>query len=213
MGAALKHPEEKVADVPAAVEEEIKRRWSPRSFADREVTDEQLRVLLEAARWAPSSFNEQPWRFIVAKREDTEEFERLLGCFNAKNREWAAGASVIMLTATRKRFQRTGRVNRHAYHDVGLAMGNLVNQAMSMELYVHQMAGIDPLRARETFRVPADYDIVSGVAIGYLGDPSDLDDPNRREAETRERSRKPLQELVFARAWGETASFVEAHGT
>lgn len=199
----------KEAVAPSAVDDDIRSRWSPRSFASRDVTDAQLRILLHAARWAPSSFNEQPWRFIVARRRDSAAFDKLLSCIDESNRSWARRAPVLMLTATSTRFSRTGRENRHAYHDLGLAMGNLVNQATSMNLYVHQMAGIDPERARDLYGVPEGCDVVAGAAIGYLGEPSALDDPDRRRAEKSARSRKPLDELVFEARWGHPADFAK----
>lgn len=190
------------------VDERIRRRWSPRAFADAPVSEHEMRALLEAARWAPSSFNEQPWRFIVARREDEDEFDTMLECMNAKNRQWAEDAPVLMLTVAHTAFDRDGTDNRHAYHDVGLAMGNLINQAMSMEVYVHQMAGIRPEHARDVYDVPDDCDVVAGVALGHLGDPHQLEDPDRRSSETRPRSRKPLEEIVFEGTWGQPAEFV-----
>lgn len=198
--------EEKMAATTAPVDDSIRRRWSPRAFSDRRVTDHDLRTLLEAARWAPSSYNEQPWRFLVARREDRESFDRIFGCLNEGNREWAEGAPVLMLTVAKLLVERTGEGNRHAFHDVGLAMGNLLNQATEMDIYVHQMAGIDPERAREAFGIPEGFEVVAGVALGYLGDPEQLDDPDRRASETEERARMPLDELVFADAWGKPAS-------
>lgn len=197
--------ERKLADTSAPVDETIRRRWSPRAFAERDVPDDELRALLEAARWAPSSFNEQPWRFLVARRDRPEELERMHACLTQGNRQWARKAPVLMLTIAKLDFQRNGEENRHAFHDVGLAMGNLVNQATAMGLYVHQMAGIDPERARAMYGVPDGFEVVAGVAIGYLGSPDRLDDPRRREREMGERSRKPLEDLVFEGSWGTTA--------
>jgi hypothetical protein len=127
----------------------------------------------------------------------------MLRCLSNTNREWASSAPVLMLSVAKTTFDRNGKRNRHAFHDVGLAMGNLVNQASTLDLYVHQMAGIDAERARELYRVPEAFEVVAGVAIGYLGDPAQLDDPDRRESETRERSRRPLDDLVFGGTWGE----------
>lgn len=197
---------EKLAPTTEPVDDSIRKRWSPRAFADREVTDDELRVLLEAARWAPSSYNEQPWRFLVARRSDPDDFRRMLECLKERNREWARNAPVLMLTAAKLVFERNGEENRHAFHDVGLAMGNLLNQATEMDIYVHQMAGILPERAREIYDVPEGYDVVAGVALGYLGEPEQLDDPDRQKAETSERTRRPLEELVFAGRWGESAA-------
>lgn len=205
---APEHPEQKQAATPVPIDEDIRNRWSPRAFADRPVSEEDLTVLLEAARWAPSSYNEQPWRFVVARREDEEAFEKLLGCLNEANQEWAQSAPVLMMTFASTRFERNGRPNRHGYHDVGLAMGTLIQQAMSLDLYVHQMAGVDAEATRGAYDVPDEFDVVAGVAIGYLGDPSDLEDPGRRRAETSERARRPLEEIVFEGTWGRPARFV-----
>jgi nitroreductase len=172
------------------------------------VPADDLRALLQAARWAPSSYNEQPWRFIVARRENLEAFKTMLGCLSEENREWAAAAPVLMLTTAHTRFSKTGEENRHALHDVGLAMGNLTNQAIAMDLYVHQMAGIHPERARQVYDLPEDFEVVAGVALGFLGDPEDLEDDAHRRTETEARSRRPLAELVFAGSWGRTADFV-----
>lgn len=199
--------ERKLAETSAPVDETIRRRWSPRAFAERPIPEDQLRTILEAARWAPSSYNEQPWRFLVARRDRREEFERMLSCLSKTNREWARRAPILMLTVAKLDFERNGEENRHAFHDVGLAMGNLLNQATAMGLYVHQMAGIDPDRARAVHGVPDGFEVVAGVAIGHLGSPDQLEDAGRREREMSERSRKPLDELVFEGAWGETASF------
>src|SRR5207237_4302235 len=126
----------------------LRRRWSPRAFADRLVDPDKLRSLLEAARWAPSSFNEQPWAFVVATRDRQEEFARVLGCLVEFNQTWAKSAAALMLTFARLTFDRNGQPNRHAYHEVGLAMANLTVQATAEGLAVHQMAGIVVEKAR-----------------------------------------------------------------
>ncbi len=135
----------------------IKKRWSPRAFADRRVEPETLEQLLEAARWAASSFNEQPWRFILATKDEPEHYARVLDCLIEGNQAWAQHAPVLMLTVARKTFTRNGKPNRHAWHDVGLAMGNMVAQATALGLHVHQMAGILPEKARVVFAIPDDY--------------------------------------------------------
>ncbi len=113
--AALDHP----------VHSLIERRWSPYAFADKPVDPADLHSLLEAARWAPSSFNEQPWRFIVATRDDPEIFQRLLDCLAPANQEWAGKVPVLMLSVAALRFAKNGKPNRHALHDVGLASAML----------------------------------------------------------------------------------------
>lgn len=182
--------------------EAVRRRWSPRAFAPRPVPRDDLRTLLEAARWAPSSFNEQPWRFLVAEKDDPDGFARALSCLREKNRAWAESAPVLLLTLAKRSFSNTGGANRHAWHDVGLAMGQLSVQATALGLYLHQMAGILPERVREAYAVPEDFDPVTGVAVGYLGDPETLPE-DLRAKERRERRRRPLEELAFAGRFGE----------
>ena len=179
----------------------LKRRWSPRAFADRPVGTAMLRSLLEAARWAPSSYNEQPWAFLVATRDRPDEFARVLGCLIEFNRTWAGKAPVLMLTFAHLAFDRNGQPNRHALHDVGLAVANLTVQATAEGLAVHQMAGILPDAIRETFHVPKDWEPVSGVAVGYPGDPNSLSDELRKR-ELAEPTRKPLASFLFEGDWG-----------
>lgn len=124
----------------------------------------------------------------------------MLECLTEFNREWAASAPVLMLTVTRLRFSETGKENRHAFHDVGLAMGTLLAQATAMGVHVHQMAGIHPEKARQTYHVPDGFEVVAGVALGYLGEP-DRDEPEPR-------SRRDLRETVFQGDWGDPAPFV-----
>ncbi len=179
----------------------LRRRWSPRAFADRLVEPEKLRSLLEAARWAPSCYNEQPWAFAVATRDIPEDFERVLGCLVEFNQAWARAAPVLMLTFAHLAFDRNGQPNRHAFHDVGLAMANLTAQATAESLGVHQMAGILPDNARAAFAVPPDWEAVAGAAIGYFGDPETLSEELRKR-ELVPPVRKPLRSFVFTGGWG-----------
>lgn len=197
----------KVAASDHPVLDVIRERWSPRAFADRPVEPEKLRQVLEAARWAPSSYNAQPWRFILATKDDAAAYDTLLHCLSENNRRWARRAPVLMLTLAHTRFEGRDRTNRHAWHDVGLAMGQLVLQATALDLYVHQMAGIRPAEARQRYAIPDDYDVVAGAAIGYLGDPATLPE-NLQQRETKKRSRRPLRESVFADRFGQSAPLV-----
>jgi nitroreductase len=195
---------DKPADTTAPLHDPIRRRWSPRAFADREVTDDELRTLLEAARWAPSSSNEQPWRFIVAPRRDRDAFARALSCLVPANQVWAGGAAVLMLTCTSTVFARHGQRNAHAWHDVGLAVATMSIQAMTMDLFVHQMAGIDPARVRELYALPESVEPVTAIALGHPGDPKSLPEPLAgREAGPR--TRKPLREFVFRDRYGDAS--------
>jgi nitroreductase len=189
------------------VHELIARRWSPFAFVERPVAAEDLRALFEAARWAASSFNEQPWSFIVATRDDAATFERVAGCLTEKNQAWARRASALVLTVIRPRLARNDRPNRVALHDLGLAVGNLTVEATSRGLAVHQMAGVDRDEARRRFGVPDDHEVVTAIAIGSPAEPAEMPD-DYRERDSAPRQRKPLGEFVFGRRWGETAGLV-----
>src|SRR2546425_8759579 len=130
---------EKIAVADHEILDLIARRWSPRAFAARPVEPQKLNSLFEAARWAPSCFNEQPWSFLAATIDNAPEHERLASCLVPAN-AWARKAPVLALSVAALDFAQTGKPNRHAYHDVGLAVENLVIQAMSMGIFVHQMA-------------------------------------------------------------------------
>jgi nitroreductase len=188
-----------------SVHDLIASRWSPYSFADKPVSDEDLRSLFEAARWAASSNNEQPWSYIVAKREEAAEFERLLSCLVDANQVWAKQASALALGISRLAFARNDKPNRTALHDLGLAAGNLVLEATARGLSVHQMAGILPDKARALYSIPEGNEPLTALAIGYAGDPADLP----AELQVRDgarRPRKPLKAFVFGGKWGVPSS-------
>lgn len=184
----------------------IQERWSPRAFDARAIEMEKLRSLLEAARWAPSGGNGQPWHFLVGM-QGSGMHTHLVEVIKEGNLPWAAQAPVLMLTVA-KMSTSSGRPHTHAFHDVGLAVANLTLQAAALDLYVHQMGGFYPEKARTKFAIPDGYEPVTMVAIGYLGDPSQLDERNH-ERELAARTRRPLSEFVFEGAWGETAEFVK----
>lgn len=182
-------------------------RWSPYAFQEWPVSDADLRCLFEAARWAPSSYNEQPWSYIVAKRENAEQFERLLSCLVEANQVWAKAVPVLALGIVRLRFVRNDKPNRAAVHDLGLAAGNLLVEATARGLYVHQMIGILPDKAREIYEIPEGCEAWTGIAIGYKGDPNALP-TTLRDRDLTPRQRKPLREFVFSRKWGNPSSIV-----
>jgi nitroreductase len=189
------------------VHELIARRWSPYGFADRPVSPEDLRSLFEAARWAPSSYNEQPWRYLVATKENPEEFERLLSCLVEGNQAWAKQAPVLALGCTSLRFTRNNQPNAAAIHDLGLASAGICWEATARGLFVHQMIGILPDRARQLYDIPEGVQPVTGLAIGYAADSAQLPEPLRGRDLT-PRSRKPLAEFVFGGGWGRASDLL-----
>lgn len=198
---------EKLANTNCPIHDLLRRRWSPRAFADRPVEPEKLCSLLEAARWAPSSYNEQPWAYLLATREQPVEFARLLSVLVEGNVVWAQHAPVLMLSLARVNFERNGKPNRHAFHDVGLASGNLVIQATAMGLAVHQMAGFHVDKAREVFNIPEGWEPTAAIALGYRGEAESLPEP-LRSRELAPRTRKPLEQFVFTGRWGQVAPLV-----
>jgi nitroreductase len=196
---------DKPAPTQHPIHELLSRRWSPRAFDERPVEADKLASLFEAARWAPSSNNEQPWRFIVGRKGEPVVYERLSACLVEGNQRWAHRAPVLLLSIAKLTFD-DGSLNRHAYHDVGLAAENLVLQATAIGLASHQMAGYHVEQVRTEFGIPAGFDPVAMIAIGYPGDPSVLEDRlRRREMNPRERS--PITEFVYAEQWGRAATF------
>jgi nitroreductase len=188
--------------------EPLAERWSPYGFADREVSAPDLRSLLEAARWSASAFNEQPWRYLVATKAESEEYERVLSCLVEANQAWAKAASVLVLTVVAEKFSRNGKPNGSALHDLGQASANLTVEATVRGLSVHQMAGILPDRARELFEIPEGFRAVTALAIGYAADPSTLPD-ELKDRDSTPRSRNPLGEFVFSGTWGSSAPVLD----
>lgn len=195
---------DKPAESDYPIHDLIQARWSPRSFLDRPVETGKLRSALEAARWASSCFNEQPWTFILAEKGDAEDFCTMVECLKPGNQAWAQSAGALLLSVGRRTFTNNDRTNRHAFHDVGLATAQFVLQATSDGLSVHQMAGFDPDRARVAYLIPDGYDPVAVLAVGYRGDPGALP-RDLRDRELAPRSRKPQDEFVFRGSWGTPA--------
>lgn len=200
----------KPAPTDYAVHELIEHRWSPRAFATTPVEEEKLRQLFEAARWAASSSNVQPWRFLVARNGEAS-FSKLYGCLAGGNQAWTRDVPVLVLSVVDTMFPAKGdkpaRDNPTAKHDLGLAFANLTFQATALGLHVHAMAGFDQEKTKEVFELPDPYEPVSVAAIGYLAPSSTLSD-GLREREEAPRSRKSLREIVFEGNWGRPAEFL-----
>ena len=199
---------DEMLEMPATAEPQVhallRRRWSPRAFAERPVAPAQLRSVLEAARWAPSAANQQPWSFVVATREDGPAHERMLGILMEGNVRWARRAPALILVVAQLYSDRDGRPSQRSLYDVGLAVANLTTQATALCLVVHQMGGFYADKARAEFAMPDGYEPVAVLALGYLGDPETLPDDLRRR-ETAVRTRKPLEEFVFSGRWGQSS--------
>jgi nitroreductase len=165
------------------------------------VEPEKLRVLLEAVRWAPSCFNEQPWRYLVFDTRDAAALESARSCLVEGN-AWARKAPVLLLSVAKENFSHSEKPNRHGQHDVGLASENLVLQATELGLVSHQMAGFDAQKARELFQIPVGYTPMAMIVLGYPGKVEDLPDELQKR-ETAPRTRKPIEEWAFDGRWGD----------
>ncbi|SDK83491.1 Nitroreductase [Catalinimonas alkaloidigena] len=196
----MNHPETldiKSAKTKYPVHELLRSRWSARAFADKALDEDTLRTLFEAASWAPSSMNEQPWVYLYAHRSDAENFQKFFDCLMPGNQAWADRAAVLVLSLAEKNYQNSGRPNTHAWHDVGAANTNLLLQAASMDIYGHQMGGFDRQKTVQAFDLPEHLEPVCFIALGYLDNPETLEEPFRSR-ELAERHRKPLEQIAFA---------------
>jgi nitroreductase len=200
---------EKIAETQAPIHELIRRRWSPRAFSELPVEPDKLLSLFEAARWAASASNEQPWAFLVASQQDPKNFEAMSGVLVEFNRTWATKAPVLILTLAHTQFEKDGKPNRHAFYDLGQAAANLALQATALGLTTHPMAGFNVEAARERFAVPAGWEPVSVIALGYPGNLDSLTE-KLRQRETAQRQRKPLETFIFSGAWGHPAPIADS---
>ncbi len=182
----------------------IRHRWSPRSFADRDVSPVDLKTVFEAASWAASSYNEQPWRFFVGRRH-SETYQKILSTLMEMNQQWARTAPVLIMGVTKTKFSHNGAPNRVALYDLGAAAATLCYEATELGLHTHQMAGFNVDAARKVFNVPEDYIFGAVIALGYQGEPGALANPQMLAQETSPRQRKPLSEIVLS-GWDEPAS-------
>ena len=185
----------------------IRDRWSPRAFSDKPVDREILASLFEAARWAPSSSNEQPWAYLVATKDNPEDFAKMVSVLVEFNADWAKNAPVLALAVSHLKFQGNGNPNRNAFYDTGAATMLFSLEATARGLFVHQMAGFDPAKAKQVFEIPADWEPIAAFAIGYPGDPNSLSQ-KLQDREVAPRTRKPLTEFVMSGRWGHTSPIV-----
>ncbi len=197
----------KPAPVNFPVHDLIRDRWSPRAFAAKPIEPAVLASLFEAARWAPSSSNEQPWAYLVATKDDPENFAKTLGVLVEFNAGWAKEAAALVLAVSSLKFHANGTPNRNAFYDTGAATALLSMEATHRGLAVHQMAGFDPVKAKQSFEIPEDWEPIAAMAVGYPGHPDALSE-KLRDREVAPRTRKPLSEFVMSGRWGHTSPIV-----
>lgn len=195
-------PDEKISSSSDGVLQVIRDRWSPYCFDSRPVELEQLRVCLEAASWAASSYNEQPWYFIVAHRENENEFERALSCLLEANQAWAKYAGAILLSASSDTFSRNKNPNRVHQYDLGQAVAHFALQATSLGLCVHQMAGIHVSKIRSEYKIPEGITPQTALAVGYAAEQPQVGQQDLAARDRASRTRKELKEFVFRGTWG-----------
>ncbi|RLT38679.1 MAG: nitroreductase [Chloroflexi bacterium] len=200
----MQTPLSKIANTQYPIHPLLAERWSPRAFAERPIPADVLGSLLEAARWAPSSSNEQPWRFVVIHREDEAAHSRMVECLTGNNRLWAHRAPVLIVGVAAMLRSRNDTPNSHAWYDLGQSVAHLSVQASAAGLYLHQMGGFDKDKTRVALEIPANFEPAVTIAVGYLGDVADLPE-DLQARESNPRSRRPLQESVFNGKWGEAA--------
>lgn len=192
---------EKPAQTQYPIHPLLRQRFSTVIFdGDRPVEAEKIGSLLEAARWASSCFNEQPWRFLVATKADATAYGKMLDCLMETNQTWAKNAYILMISVGKQRFTRNDNPNPYGMYDVGQALTSLTIQAEALGLRVHQMGGFDKEKARDLYKIPAGFDPAAAVAIGYPGEISTAPEA-LQEREQSPRSRKPLTEIVFTETW------------
>ena len=191
-----------------AIHDLLKRRWSPRAFdPNRPVTREQLKVLLEAGRWAPSCNGDEPWRYLIwDKGRDPQGWQKAYDCLNENNKKWVKNVPLLMLSCAGSAFEATGKPNRWTQHDTGAASVSMALQAGAMGLVIHQMGGWDADKARAAFAIPPEYTPMAMIAVGYQASPDILDEETKAK-EMRPRGRKPVVERFYEGGWGKGVAF------
>lgn len=174
----------------------IRERYSTVTFSSKPVEEKKLVALFEAARWAPSAFNEQPWRFIIGVKGKDDNYEKIYNTLMEANQGWAKYAPVLVISLSRIISDVTNKPNRFAQYDTGMAVGNLLAQATAMGLYVHQMGGFSVTNAKEYFNIDDQYEVMAAMAIGYKGDVK-LFPEYLQERELKKRIRKPLDDILL----------------
>lgn len=180
--------------------EVIKKRWSPLAFSDEPIEPEKIQALLEAMRWAQSSFNEQPWRLIYATKDDAEDFERL-SLLLMEGNSWAKDAYFLALGCAVPNLVYNNKPNGMAGHDTGAAMNNIFLQAVGMDLVAHEMGGYDHEAAYQKLGIPKDVMVTAMIAVGYPGDETKIEPDQQKKRFDQHQERKNLSEIAFKGKW------------
>lgn len=174
----------------------IQERWSPYAFSSNIVEDYKLKAMIEAAGYAPSCNNEQPWIFVYTTRQESNVFNDYIGFLDESNKVWAKDAYAILISMARTKFSNNGKPNRYAFHDTGMAVTNLLLQALTMDVFVHQMGGYSVQKVKEYFGLDDSIEPVAVMAVGYLGDGASLS-PELLKRDEKRRPRKSINEFAF----------------
>ena len=200
--------QDRLAQTSKPIHDLLARRWSPRAFdANRPVSRDQLRTLLEAGRWAPSCNGDEPWRYLIwDKGRDAAGWQKAYDCLSENNKKWVKNVPLLMLSCAGSTFEATGKPNRWTQHDSGAASVSMALQAVALGLIIHQMGGWDVEKARAAFAIPPEYTPMAMIAVGYQASPDVLDDETKAK-ELRPRGRKPLAERFYEGGWGKGVTF------
>ena len=191
----------KLANTEVEIDRLLSERWSPRAFDPNFlIDDESIKSLMEAARWAPSCFGDQPWRFVLFKKSDATFWTKALNCLSVGNQNWAMDSSLLIAVCAHQNFEHNNESNRWAQYDTGAAAENICLQSTSLGLKAHQMGGFDSLKTKLLAAIPDDYDVMSFIAIGKCLEESEYNDEQRKK-EMAPRKRKALKELYFINKW------------
>ena len=191
----------KLANTEVPINNVIAERWSPRAFdSSHVITEDSIKSLFEAARWAPSCYGDQPWKYVLFKKEDATGWSSVLNCLSIGNQDWAMDASILIVVCAHKNFNHNGEPNRWSQYDTGAASENICLQAASIGLAAHQMGGFDQEKIRNLSNIPLEFDILACMVVGKNLDESKLSQV-QKEKETQVRSRKPLKDIYFINEW------------
>jgi nitroreductase len=185
----------KQAPESSAVIDIIKNRFSPRAFSNEEITQAEIDIIIEAAHWAPSAMNEQPWRYQVALKNNTQAFKNMVSVLAPGNEPWAKQAAALILCSIKSTYSSNNKINTSALHDLGMANQNLLLQALSMNIYAHVIGGFDKAKAIDVFSIDEEINPVCIIALGYLGNHEHLTEPYK-ERELKPRTRLPIKDIL-----------------